>query len=73
MQLGYTPKNLADLLHEGGLNQVQARQIIGKGRNTFSRYLKDANHPDHASMSHRNWLTLVSAVQEKIKNDIRNR
>ncbi|HFF4570497.1 TPA: hypothetical protein ACGC1F_001958 [Acinetobacter baumannii] len=61
-ELGYTPKNLRRLLEESGLSQKDAREIIGKGRNTFSRYLYDVDNHNHVSMAHVDWLTLINYV-----------
>lgn len=61
-ELGYTPKNLRRLLEESGLSQKEAREIIGKGRNTFSRYLYDVDNHNHVSMAHVDWLTLINHV-----------
>ena len=58
-ELGYTPKNLRRLLEESGLSQKEAREIIGKGRNTFSRYLYEVSNHNHVSMAHVDWLTLI--------------
>ena len=62
-ELGYTPKNLRRLLEESGLSQKEAREIIGKGRNTFSRYLYDVSNHNHVTMSHMDWLTLLEYVK----------
>lgn len=58
-EFGYTPDNLRRLLAENNLSQKEARAIIGKGRNTFSRYLYDADHHNHVTMAHADWLKLL--------------
>ncbi len=63
-ELGYTPKNLRRLLEESGLSQKEAREIIGKGRNTFSRYLYEVSNHNHVSMAHVDWLTLINHVNK---------
>ncbi len=63
-ELGYTPKNLRRLLEESGLSQKEAREIIGKGRNTFSRYLYEVSNHNHVSMAHVDWLTLIKHVNK---------
>lgn len=62
-EFGYTPENLRRLLEESGLSQKEAREIIGKGRNTFSRYLYEVSNHNHVSMAHVDWLTLLEYVK----------
>lgn len=64
-ELGYTPNNLRRLLKESNLTQKNAREIIGKGRNTFSRYLYEVSNHNHVSMSHIDWLTLLEYVHDQ--------
>lgn len=64
-ELGYTPENLRRLLKQSNLSQKDAREIIDKGRNTFSRYLYDVDNHNHVSMAHVDWLTLIKHVSEK--------
>ena len=53
-ELGYTPKDLRRLLEESGLSQKEAREIIGKGRNTFSRYLYEvSNHKQNSKFKNK--------------------
>lgn len=59
-ELGYTPKNLRRLLEESNLTQKEAREIIDKGRNTFSRYLYDVDNHNHVTMAHSDWLKLLN-------------
>ena len=61
-EFGYTPENLRRLLGQSNLSQKEAREIIGKGRNTFSRYLYDVSNHNHVTMSHVDWLTLLVYV-----------
>ncbi len=64
-ELGYTPSNLRRLLAESNLTQKEARQAIGKERNTFSRYLYDPSNKNHVSMSYVHWVELVAYAQQK--------
>ncbi|HFC9456717.1 MULTISPECIES: hypothetical protein [Acinetobacter] len=62
-EFGYTPENLRRLLSQSNLSQKDAREIIDKGRNTFSRYLYDVDNHNHVSMTHADWLTLLEYVK----------
>lgn len=67
-EFGYTPNNLRRLLKQSNLSQKDARAIIDKERNTFSRYLYDVDHPQHVTMSHENWLKIleyISSISDK--------
>ncbi len=63
-EFGYTPENLRRLLSQSNLSQKDAREIIDKGRNTFSRYLYDVDNHNHVSMTHADWLMLVEHVNK---------
>jgi len=65
-ELGYTPSNLRRLLKESNLSQKDAREVIGKGRNTFSRYLYDPSNVNHVSMAYVDWVALVEYAQQKV-------
>lgn len=58
-ELGYTPNNLRKILKENNLTQKDARTFLGKGRNTFGRYLCEVGNKNHVSMSHEDWLKLL--------------
>lgn len=62
-ELGYTPNNLKKILLQNNLLQKDARVVIGKCRNAFSRYLYDVSHPNHVSMSHSDWLKILEYVK----------
>jgi hypothetical protein len=63
-EYGYTPNNLKNLLAEHGLTQKEAYTFLGKGRNTFGRYLLDVDNKNHVSMSHKDWLKLLELVNQ---------
>lgn len=62
-ELGYTPNNLKKILLQNNLLQKDARVVIGKCRNAFSRYLYDVSNPNHVSMSHSDWLKILEYVK----------
>lgn len=65
-ELGYTPNNLRRLLTENNITQKDAREHIGKGRNTFSRYLYNVDNRNHVGMSHKSWLKLVDLAKKQV-------
>ncbi|WP_336040648.1 hypothetical protein [Acinetobacter calcoaceticus] len=64
-EYGYTPNNLKALLAENNLTQKEAYTFLGKGRNTFGRYLLDVDNKNHVSMAHKDWIKLL----ELLKNE----
>lgn len=64
-ELGYTPSNLRMLLAINNLKQKDAREVLGKGRNTFSRYLYDSYNNNHVTMAHADWLKLLQYIKNK--------
>jgi hypothetical protein len=63
-EYGYTPNNLKNFLNEHNLTQKDAYTFLGKGRNTFARYLLEVDNKNHVSMAHRDWLQLLEIVNE---------
>lgn len=59
---GYSPHNLRELLKGQNISQTEAREVIKKSRNTFSRYLYDIDHPNHVSMTYSDWVALLNYV-----------
>lgn len=64
-ELGYTPSNLRRLLATYNLKQKNVREILGKGRNTFSRYLYDSDNTNHVTMAHSDWLKLLQYIKNR--------
>lgn len=63
-EYGYTPNNLKNFLKEHNLTQKDAYTFLGKGRNTFGRYLLDVDNKNHVPMTHRDWIQLLKIVNE---------
>lgn len=66
-EFGYTPSNLRMVLAINNLKQKEAREVLAKGRNTFSRYLYDSDNINHVTMAHSDWLKLLQYIKNKNK------
>lgn len=64
-ELGYTPNNLRVLLKDHQLTQKTAREVLGKARSTFARYLLEVNNPNHVTMAHADWLKLLKYTKDQ--------
>jgi hypothetical protein len=47
------------------LKQKNVREVLGKGRNTFSRYLYDSDNTNHVTMAHADWLKLLQYIKNR--------
>lgn len=67
MEHGYTPKNLRQLLKRNSMTQKALADLLGKDRRTVSRWCKDEDDLDHHSMTHVDWLDVLSKLKGEMK------
>ena len=63
MEHGYTPENLRQLLKRNSMTQKALADLLGKDRRTVSRWCKDEDDLDHHSMTHVDWLDVLSKLK----------
>ena len=67
MEHGYTPENLRQLLKRNSMTQKALADLLGKDRRTVSRWCKDEDDLDHHSMTHVDWLDVLSKLKGEMK------
>ena len=64
---GYTPENLRQLLKRNSMTQKALADLLGKDRRTVSRWCKNAEDKSHHSMTHVDWLDVLSKLKGEMK------
>ena len=63
MEHGYTPKNLRQLLKRNSMTQKALADLLGINPRTVSRWCKGAEDKSHHSMTHVDWLDVLSKLK----------
>ena len=58
-EVGYTPANLTALLHNAGLNFIQAADLLGVSYRTFQNWTYGIDNKNHRDMPLSKWIELL--------------
>ena len=64
---GYTPANLRELLRANSMTQKALADLLGINPRTVSRWCKGAEDNSHHSMTHVDWLDVLSKLKGEMK------